>query len=157
MLPLTKARQRLIKWIKNEWKARDRDNKWTIKRLSLHGIIAQVCLRVVFLPTVMWLCTAWKLMISTLIFSLQHTGSLPWWYCSDNVVTRYWSGSQCQETHRRLGCHQYAGCNHHTVCRFSRITSLLAFGWSDPAFFLSLSVLSVLQVRKQASDVWFSR
>ncbi|HHX8330660.1 TPA: hypothetical protein ACVOYW_004451 [Vibrio alginolyticus] len=117
--------------------------------LSLHGIIyAGFALALFFLPTVMWPMYGVEINDKYAYFLSQHTSiflggiaAITW------LLREIEAGISAKKLILGLIFTNMLGA---IITLYAAFTGIfVGFGWSDPAFFFSLSVLSVLQVRKQ--------
>jgi hypothetical protein len=117
--------------------------------LSLHGIIyAGFALALFFLPTVMWPMYGVEINDKYAYFLSQHTSIFLGGIASITWLLRdIDAGISAKKLILGLVVTNMLGAIITLYAAFRGI--FVGFGWSDPAFFLSLSVLGVLQVRKQ--------
>ncbi|WP_192890291.1 hypothetical protein [Vibrio bathopelagicus] len=117
--------------------------------LSLHGIIyAGFALALFFLPTVMWPMYGVEVTDKYAYFLSQHTSIFLGGIAAITWLLRdIESGISAKKLIQGLVITNMLGA---VITLYAAFTGIfVGFGWSDPVFFLFLSVLSVLQVRRQ--------
>ncbi|MCW4443313.1 hypothetical protein AB4374_14810 [Vibrio splendidus] len=117
--------------------------------LSLHGIIyAGFAIALFFMPTVMWPMYGVEINDKYAYFLSQHTSIFLGGIAAISWLLRdIEPGVSAKKLIQGLVVTNMLGA---IITLYAAFTGIfVGFGWSDPVFFISLSVLSVLQVRRQ--------
>lgn len=118
--------------------------------LSLHGIIyAGFAAALFFIPTLMWPMYGVEINDQYAYFLSQHTSIFLGGIAAITWLLRdIQPGVSAKKLVQGLVVTNMLGA---IITLYAGFTGIfVGFGWSDPAFFLSLSALSVLQLRKQS-------
>ncbi|CAH1532531.1 Membrane protein [Vibrio owensii] len=117
--------------------------------LTVHGVIYTVfAFALFFVPTMMWPMYGVQINDQYALFLSQHTSIFLGGIAAVSLMLRdVESGNTAKQLFKALLVTNLLGV---VITTYAGITGVFAgFGWSDPAFFLLLSVLTFLQWKKQ--------
>lgn len=118
--------------------------------LTVHGVIYTVFAFALFLvPTMMWPMYGVQINDQYALFLSQHTSIFLGGIAAVSLMLRdVESGNTAKQLFKALLVTNLLGV---VITTYASITGVfVGFGWSDPAFFLLLSVLTFLQWKKQS-------
>ncbi|EKO3799771.1 TPA: hypothetical protein P0E13_002061 [Vibrio harveyi] len=117
--------------------------------LTVHGTIYTVfAFALFFVPTMMWPMYGVQINDQYALFLSQHTSIFLGGIAAVSLMLRdVESGNTAKQLFKALLVTNVLGV---AITTYAGITGVfVGFGWSDPAFFLLLSVLTFLQLKKQ--------
>ena len=117
--------------------------------LTVHGVIYTVfAFALFFVPTMMWPMYGVQINDQYALFLSQHTSIFLGGIAAVSLMLRdVESGNTAKQLFKALLVTNVLGV---AITTYAGITGVfVGFGWSDPAFFLLLSVLTFLQLKKQ--------
>ncbi|MFH0273897.1 MULTISPECIES: hypothetical protein [Vibrio harveyi group] len=117
--------------------------------LTVHGVIYTVfAFALFFVPTMMWPMYGVQINDQYALFLSQHTSIFLGGIAAVSLMLRdVESGNTAKQLFKALLVTNLLGV---VITTYAGITGVfVGFGWSDPAFFLLLSVLTFLQWKKQ--------
>ncbi|MEZ9081428.1 hypothetical protein [Vibrio harveyi] len=117
--------------------------------LTVHGTINTVfAFALFFVPTMMWPMYGVQINDQYALFLSQHTSIFLGGIAAVSLMLRdVESGNTAKQLFKALLVTNVLGV---AITTYAGITGVfVGFGWSDPAFFLLLSVLTFLQLKKQ--------
>ncbi|PSB82208.1 hypothetical protein C5F64_16635 [Photobacterium damselae subsp. damselae] len=117
--------------------------------LTFHGVIyATFAVALFFIPTVMWPMYGVQINDQYALFLSQHTSIFLGGIAAVSIMLReIESGKAAKQLLKALLITNVLGV---IITLYACIKGIfVGFGWSDPAFFLLLSVLTVIQLKKQ--------
>ncbi|AYO17942.1 hypothetical protein D0812_26730 [Vibrio owensii] len=117
--------------------------------LTVHGVIYTVfAFALFFVPTMMWPMYGVQINDQYALFLSQHTSIFLGGIAAVSLMLRdVESGNTAKQLFKALLVTNLLGV---VITAYAGITGVfVGFGWSDPAFFLLLSVLTFLQWKKQ--------
>lgn len=117
--------------------------------LTFHGTVYTVfAFALFFVPTMMWPMYGVQINDQYALFLSQHTSIFLGGVAAVSLMLRdVESGNTAKQLFKALLVTNVLGV---TITTYAGITGVfVGFGWSDPAFFLLLSVLTFLQLKKQ--------
>ncbi|CAH1544748.1 Membrane protein [Vibrio harveyi] len=117
--------------------------------LTVHGMIYTVfAFALFFVPTMMWPLYGVQINDQYALFLSQHTSIFLGGIAAVSLMLRdVESGNTAKQLFKALLVTNVLGV---AITTYAGITGVfVGFGWSDPAFFLLLSVLTFLQLKKQ--------
>ncbi|KIF52853.1 hypothetical protein [Vibrio owensii] len=117
--------------------------------LTVHGVIYTVfAFALFFVPTMMWPMYGVQINDQYALFLSQHTSIFLGGIAAVSLMLRdVESGNMAKQLFKALLVTNLLGV---VITTYAGITGVfVGFGWSDPAFFLLLSVLTFLQWKKQ--------
>ena len=117
--------------------------------LTVHGTIYTVfAIALFFVPTMMWPMYGVQINDQYALFLSQHTSIFLGGIAAVSLMLRdVGSGNTAKQLFKALLVTNVLGV---AITTYAGITGVfVGFGWSDPAFFLLLSVLTFLQLKKQ--------
>lgn len=117
--------------------------------LTVHGVIYTVfAFALFFVPTMMWPMYGVQINDQYALFLSQHTSIFLGGIAAVSLMLRdVESGNTAKQLFKALLVTNLLGV---VITTYAGITGVfVGFGWSDPAFFLLLSVLTFLQLKKQ--------
>lgn len=117
--------------------------------LTVHGVIYTVfAFALFFVPTMMWPMYGVQINDQYALFLSQHTSIFLGGIAAVSLMLRdVESGNTAKQLFKALLVTNLLGV---VITTYVGITGVfVGFGWSDPAFFLLLSVLTFLQWKKQ--------
>ncbi|BFN34755.1 hypothetical protein VHTUMSATKI_49500 [Vibrio harveyi] len=117
--------------------------------LTVHGTIYTVfAIALFFVPTMMWPMYGVQINDQYALFLSQHTSIFLGGIAAVSLMLRdVESGNTAKQLFKALLVTNVLGV---AITTYAGITGVfVGFGWSDPAFFLLLSVLTFLQLKKQ--------
>jgi len=117
--------------------------------LALHGVIYTIfALALFFVPTLMWPMYGVEINDQYALFLSQHTSIFLGGVAAVTLLLRNIDHhATMQQLMKALVITNLLGV---IITGYAGVTGIfVGFGWSDPAFFLLLTVLSGLQLRKQ--------
>lgn len=117
--------------------------------LTVHGVIYTVfAFALFFVPTMMWPMYGVQINDQYALFLSQHTSIFLGGIAAVSLMLRdVESGNTAKQLFKALLVTNFLGV---VITTYAGITGVfVGFGWSDPAFFLLLSVLTFLQLKKQ--------
>ena len=118
--------------------------------LTVHGVIYTVfAFALFFVPTMMWPMYGVQVNDQYALFLSQHTSIFLGGIAAVSLMLRdVESGNTAKQLFKALLVTNLLGV---VITTYAGITGVfVGFGWSDPAFFLLLSVLTFLQWKKQS-------
>ncbi|CAK6711655.1 TPA: hypothetical protein ACRZZI_002453 [Vibrio harveyi] len=117
--------------------------------LTVHGTIYTVfAFALFFVPTMMWPMYGVQINDQYALFLSQHTSIFLGGIAAVSLMLRdVESGNTAKQLFKALLVTNVLGV---AITTYAGITGVfVGFGWSDPAFFLLLSMLTFLQLKKQ--------
>ncbi len=117
--------------------------------LIVHGVIYTLfAFALFFVPTMMWPMYGVQINDQYALFLSQHTSIFLGGIAAVSLMLRdVESGNMAKQLFKALLVTNFLGV---VITTYAGITGVfVGFGWSDPAFFLLLSVLTFLQLKKQ--------
>lgn len=117
--------------------------------LTVHGVIYTVfAFALFFVPTMMWPMYGVQINDQYALFLSQHTSIFLGGIAAVSLMLRdVESGNTAKQLFKALLVTNLLGV---VITTYAGITGVfVGFGWSDPAFFLLLSVLTFMQWKKQ--------
>ena len=117
--------------------------------LTVHGVIYTVfAFALFFVPTMMWPMYGVQINDQYALFLSQHTSIFLGGIAAVSLMLRdVESGNTAKQLFKALLVTNLLGV---VITTYAGITGVfVGFGWSDPAFFLLLSVLTFIQWKKQ--------
>ncbi|GLR06634.1 hypothetical protein GCM10007906_42220 [Vibrio hyugaensis] len=117
--------------------------------LTVHGVIYTLfAFALFFVPTMMWPMYGVQINDQYALFLSQHTSIFLGGIAAVSLMLRdVESGNMAKQLFKALLVTNLLGV---VITTYAGITGVfVGFGWSDPAFFLLLSVLTFLQWKKQ--------
>lgn len=117
--------------------------------LTVHGVIYTLfAFALFFVPTMMWPMYGVQINDQYALFLSQHTSIFLGGIAAVSLMLRdVESGNTAKQLFKALLVTNLLGV---VITTYAGITGVfVGFGWSDPAFFLLLSVLTFLQWKKQ--------
>ncbi|CAH1565097.1 conserved membrane hypothetical protein [Vibrio owensii] len=117
--------------------------------LTVHGVIYTVfAFALFFVPTIMWPMYGVQINDQYALFLSQHTSIFLGGIAAVSLMLRdVESGNTAKQLFKALLVTNLLGV---VITTYAGITGVfVGFGWSDPAFFLLLSVLTFIQWKKQ--------
>lgn len=117
--------------------------------LTVHGVIYTVfAFALFFVPTMMWPMYGVQINDQYALFLSQHTSIFLGGIAAVSLMLRdVESGNTAKQLFKALLVANLLGV---VITTYAGITGVfVGFGWSDPAFFLLLSLLTFLQWKKQ--------
>ena len=117
--------------------------------LTVHGVIYTLfAFALFFVPTMMWPMYGVQINDQYALFLSQHTSIFLGGIAAVSLMLRdVESGNTAKQLFKALLVTNLLGV---VITTYAGITGVfVGFGWSDPAFFLLLSVLTFLQRKKQ--------
>ncbi|CAH1568773.1 hypothetical protein [Vibrio owensii] len=117
--------------------------------LTVHGVIYTVfAFALFFVPTMMWPMYGVQINDQYALFLSQHTSIFLGGIAAVSLMLRdVESGNTAKQLFKALLVTNLLGV---VITTYAGITGVfVGFGWSDPAFFLLLSLLTFLQWKKQ--------
>ena len=117
--------------------------------LTVHGVIYTLfAFALFFVPTMMWPMYGVQINDQYALFLSQHTSIFLGGIAAVSLMLRdVESGNTAKQLFKALLVTNLLGV---VITTYAGITGVfVGFGWSDPAFFLLLSVLTFLQLKKQ--------
>ncbi len=118
--------------------------------LTVHGVIYTVfAFALFFVPTMMWPMYGVQINDQYALFLSQHTSIFLGGIAAVSLMLRdVESGNTAKQLFKALLVTNFLGV---VITTYAGITGVfVGFGWSDPAFFLLLSVLTFIQWKKQS-------
>lgn len=118
--------------------------------LTVHGVIYTLfAFALFFVPTMMWPMYGVQINDQYALFLSQHTSIFLGGIAAVSLMLRdVESGNTAKQLFKALLVTNLLGV---VITTYAGITGVfVGFGWSDPAFFLLLSVLTFLQWKKQS-------
>lgn len=118
--------------------------------LTVHGVIYTLfTFALFFVPTMMWPMYGVQINDQYALFLSQHTSIFLGGIAAVSLMLRdVESGNTAKQLFKALLVTNLLGV---VITTYAGITGVfVGFGWSDPAFFLLLSVLTFLQWKKQS-------
>ncbi|MGR5161585.1 hypothetical protein ACPV4X_06830 [Vibrio owensii] len=118
--------------------------------LTVHGVIYTVfAFALFFVPTMMWPMYGVQINDQYALFLSQHTSIFLGGIAAVSLMLRdVESGNTAKQLFKALLVTNLLGV---VITTYAGITGVfVGFGWSDPAFFLLLSVLTFIQWKKQS-------
>ncbi|WP_425670694.1 hypothetical protein ACPSL3_18515 [Vibrio owensii] len=118
--------------------------------LTVHGVIYTVfAFALFFVPTMMWPMYGVQINDQYALFLSQHTSIFLGGIAAVSLMLRdVESGNTAKQLFKALLVTNLLGV---VITTYAGITGVfVGFGWSDPVFFLLLSVLTFLQWKKQS-------
>ncbi|MET2852729.1 hypothetical protein ABXV24_12615 [Vibrio owensii] len=118
--------------------------------LTVHGVIYTLfAFALFFVPTMMWPMYGVQINDQYALFLSQHTSIFLGGIAAVSLMLRdVESGNMAKQLFKALLVTNLLGV---VITTYAGITGVfVGFGWSDPAFFLLLSVLTFLQWKKQS-------
>lgn len=118
--------------------------------LTVHGVIYTLfAFALFFVPTMMWPMYGVQINDQYALFLSQHTSIFLGGIAAVSLMLRdVESGNTAKQLFKALLVSNLLGV---VITTYAGITGVfVGFGWSDPAFFLLLSVLTFLQWKKQS-------
>ena len=118
--------------------------------LTVHGVIYTLfAFALFFVPTMMWPMYGVQINDQYALFLSQHTSIFLGGIAAVSLTLRdVESGNTAKQLFKALLVTNLLGV---VITTYAGITGVfVGFGWSDPAFFLLLSVLTFLQWKKQS-------
>ncbi|CAH1575968.1 Putative membrane protein [Vibrio jasicida] len=118
--------------------------------LTVHGVIYTVfAFALFFVPTMMWPMYGVQINDQYALFLSQHTSIFLGGIAAVSLMLRdVESGNTAKQLFKALLTTNLLGV---VITTYAAITGVfVGFGWSDPAFFLLLSVLTFIQWKKQS-------
>ncbi|MHA2714812.1 hypothetical protein ACXZ7B_08965 [Vibrio owensii] len=117
--------------------------------LTVHGVIYTLfAFALFFVPTMMWPMYGVQINDQYALFLSQHTSIFLGGIAAVSLMLRdVESGNTAKQLFKALLVTNLLGV---VITTYAGITGVfVGFGWSDPAFFLLLSVLTLMQWKKQ--------
>ncbi len=117
--------------------------------LTVHGVIYTLfAFALFFVPTMMWPMYGVQINDQYALFLSQHTSIFLGGIAAVSLILRdVESGNTAKQLFKALLVTNLLGV---VITTYAGITGVfVGFGWSDPAFFLLLSVLTFMQWKKQ--------